>query len=75
MTTNMRRERQKENWTLGYVADIVGITKQSIYDIETSKTKPSYGVLLKLLALFGRERAKQEVEQLFSASPPPHLEN
>lgn len=60
---NIRAERIKREWTLEYVGNEVGVTKVSIYDIETGKSKPSYDVLLKLLKLFSVDH--EELSQLF----------
>jgi DNA-binding XRE family transcriptional regulator len=49
---NIRQERIKRGWTQTYVGQQVGVGKVAIHDIETGKRKPSYDVLIKLLALF-----------------------
>ena len=51
---SIRQERIKKGWTQAYVGQQVGVSKQSIHDIETGKAKPSYDVLLKLENLFGK---------------------
>jgi DNA-binding XRE family transcriptional regulator len=61
---NIRQERIIRGWTQEYVGNQVGVSKQSIHDIETGKQKPSYGVLLKLLALFNVEH--KNISQLFA---------
>jgi transcriptional regulator with XRE-family HTH domain len=48
----IRQERIKKGWTQEYVGRQVGLTKVAIHDIETGRSKPSYDILLKLLALF-----------------------
>ena len=48
----IRVERIDKDWTQEYVGQQVGITKVSIHDIETGKSKPSYDVLCKLENLF-----------------------
>ena len=48
----MRLERIDREWKLSYVGEQVGISKQSVHDIETGKSKPSYDVLCKLENLF-----------------------
>jgi len=48
----IRQERIKERWTQEYVGQQVGITKVSIHEIETGKSKPSYDILCKLENLF-----------------------
>ena len=51
---SIRQERIKKGWTQAYVGQQVGVSKQSIHDIETGRQKPSYDVLLKLENLFGK---------------------
>jgi DNA-binding XRE family transcriptional regulator len=51
----IRQERIKKGWTQEYVGQKVGVTKQSIHDIETGKARPSYDVLLKLENLFKKD--------------------
>jgi transcriptional regulator with XRE-family HTH domain len=63
--TQLRQERLKKGWTLEYVAQQLGISNQAVSLIETGKQKPSYDVLLKLLALFNVEH--KNVSQLFTA--------
>lgn len=53
MKTILRQERIKRNWTLAYVAEKVGVSKQAVHDIEVGRRKPSYGVLVSLEDLFG----------------------
>lgn len=55
----LRQERIKRSWTLRYVADQVGTSKQAIQKLETGQTKPSYDVLVKLLNLFGYNDPRQ----------------
>ena len=50
--TTMRQKRINNGWTLEYVAEKVGTTKQTIQRIETNQRKPSYEVLDKLENLF-----------------------
>jgi transcriptional regulator with XRE-family HTH domain len=61
---NIRQERIKKGWTQEYVGKEVGISKVAIHDIETGKQKPSYGVLIKLLALFNVEH--ENISRLFA---------
>ncbi len=51
-TTKMRQERLKNEWTLEYVAEKLGITKAACSNIETLKRRPSYEVLVKIENLF-----------------------
>ena len=48
----IRQERIKNNWSQQNVAEKIGITKSAYSNIETSKRKPSYEVLVKLENLF-----------------------
>jgi len=52
MKTVIRQERLNKNWTLEYVGKQIGVSKQMIHDIETTRRMPSYRVLLKLETLF-----------------------
>ena len=60
----IRQKRIEKGWTQAYVGQQVGVSKVAIHDIETGKRKPSYDVLLKLLALFDVEHDK--VSKLFA---------
>ena len=53
MDLKIRQERQKRCWTQEFVAKHIGTTKTTVHDIETSRRKPSYEVLVKLENLFG----------------------
>ena len=53
MKTILRQERISRNWTLDYVAEKVGVSKQAVHDIEVGRRKPSYNVLVALEDLFG----------------------
>lgn len=63
MNTMLRQERINHGWTQQYVADVIGLTKTAIHDIETGRRKPSYDVLVKLLELF----EYNDPRQLFAA--------
>ena len=63
-TLNIRQERLNRGWTQAYTGQQVGVSKVAIHDIETGKQKPSYDVLLKLLALFNVEH--KNIIQLFA---------
>ena len=67
-TLNIRQRRISNKWTQDYVAQRIGLTRTAVHDIETGKQLPSFKVLLKLLALFGMEKIKEEVEQLFAVA-------
>lgn len=62
---NIKREREKREWTLEEVAEQVGITKQSISAIENGEVDPSYRTLCKLEKLFNRSH-----KFLFGAATP-----
>lgn len=53
MYLELRQERLSRGWTQQFVADSVGVSKQTIHDIETGRRKPSYSVLVGLENLFG----------------------
>lgn len=55
MKTVLRQKRLDNRWTLEYVAQQVGVSKQAIHDIETGRRKPSYSVLVALEDLFESE--------------------
>lgn len=52
MNLNIRQERLKRKWTLGYVSQYAGVTLSTVCDIEKGRCKPSYDVLVKLEDLF-----------------------
>lgn len=52
METVLRQKRIAHHWTLEYVAQNVGVSKQAVHDIETGRRKPSYPVLVALEDLF-----------------------
>ena len=64
MYLKLRQERLSRRWTQQFVADSVGVSKQTIHDIETGRRKPSYSVLLGLEELFetGHRNLMKEVE-------------
>ena len=53
MTTNIRKKRIDNGWTLEFVGHKVGLQKSTVQQIETRQRKPSHGVLVKLENLFG----------------------
>jgi transcriptional regulator with XRE-family HTH domain len=67
--TRLRKERIKRDWTLSYVGEQVGVSKQAIQRIETLKCNPSYDVLVKLQALFKLYRCDL-LEQIDSEDDP-----
>lgn len=53
MNTKFRAERQRRNWRVGYIAEMLGIEdEQTIYRWESGDTKPRPANLNKLCALF-----------------------
>ena len=68
MSTKLRHLRinSGKDWTLEYVGNKVGITKQSLHDIEKGINKPSYDVMLKLCKFY--KVPHEEVEQLFAVA-------
>lgn len=52
MYLKIRTYRLANKWTLEFVAQKVGLSKQAICDIENDRRKPSYKALLKLEDLF-----------------------
>lgn len=69
MATVIEQERLKRGWTQAFVASQIGITKGALNNIEKSKRKPSYDVLVKLLDLFGYE----DPRKLFAEVPEPQI--
>ena len=49
----MRQERIRRGWTQGELGEKVGVTKQTINDIEKGRSGPGYKVLVRLEDLFG----------------------
>ncbi|MDR3348847.1 MAG: helix-turn-helix domain-containing protein [Acidaminococcales bacterium] len=54
----LARERKRKIWTQEFVARKIGITKAAYSNIETGKRKPSYEILCKLEALFGKPHSE-----------------
>lgn len=61
---HMRKKRIERHWTQEYVGLKVGLSKQTIQQIETGRRKPSYDVLIKICKLFNVNTT--EIEQLFA---------
>lgn len=53
-TTHMRTMRQTNGWTLQWVGDQIGLTRDSINKIETGRRHPSYEIVIKLQNLFDK---------------------
>lgn len=64
MYLELRQERLSRGWTQEFVAKSVGVSKQTIHDIETGRRKPSYSVLIGLEDLFeaGHRHLMKEVK-------------
>ena len=52
MKLRIEQEREKNDWTVAYIANEIGITKSAISQILNGKFKPSYDILCKLEDLF-----------------------
>lgn len=48
----LRDERKRRGWSMMYVGNMIGISKQYICDIEMGRRQPSYKVLIALENLF-----------------------
>ena len=53
MTNTIKVERAKKNWTQSDLAEIIGISRQSINAIETGRFIPSTVLALKIAKVFG----------------------
>jgi len=53
--------RQQRKWSQGELADVLGVSRQTINAIETEKYDPSLPLALKIARLFG-----QPVEKIFT---------
>lgn len=53
MTNTIKVERAKKNWTQSDLAEIIGISRQSINSIETGRFIPSTVLALKIAKVFG----------------------
>ena len=65
MYLRMRQERKRREWSQEFVARQIGVTPETVHDIETGQRKPSYVVLVKLEDLF-----QMGHRELFSAETP-----
>lgn len=72
MYLQIRTLRLANNWTMEFVANEVGISKQMMCDIESNRRKPSYKVLVKLEDLYkkGHRELLRESDSLASAKNP-----
>ena len=69
MKLMIEQERKGKGWTQKYVSEQLGITREAYSLIENNKRKPSYDVLVKLLALFGYK----DPRELFAEVPEPPI--
>ena len=60
MTNKLKQLRLKVNLTQEEIANILGVTRQTIISIETNKYIPSLPLALKIAKLF-----KRKVEEIF----------
>jgi len=60
MTNRVKEGRLKKNWTQSELADMVGVSRQTIFSIEISKYVPSVTLSLKLAKALGKK-----VEEVF----------
>ena len=61
MANRVKQRRQELGKTQDWLADMTGVSRQTIYDIENEKTKPRAEVALKISRALGRL-----CEELFS---------
>ena len=60
MKNRLPELRQQRKWSQGELADVLGVSRQTINAIETEKYDPSLPLALKIARLFG-----QPVEKIF----------
>ena len=61
MKNTVREERQKKQLTQAQLAELVGVSRQTIFSIEINKYVPSVMLSLKLAKAFGKK-----VEDIFT---------
>lgn len=61
MKNRLPELRQQRKWSQGELADVLGVSRQTINAIETEKYDPSLPLALKIARLFG-----QPVEKIFT---------
>ena len=66
MYLSIRQERKRRQWNQKNVAQNIGITQTMFQKIETGQRKPSFDVLVKLLELFDKKDAVEQIRQLFA---------
>jgi putative transcriptional regulator len=63
---NVIRERRKQNgWSQQELAELVGVSRQTIISIEKGQYDPSLPLAFELAAVFG-----SRIEDLFTPDPP-----
>ena len=65
MKTVLEQERNKKGFSREQLAKAIGVTSEAVRLLETGKRKPSYGVLVRLLDLFGYK----DPRELFAEVP------
>ena len=61
MTNTVKEERIKKQFTQAQLAELIGVSRQTIFSIEVNKYVPSVVLSLKLAKAFGKK-----VEDIFS---------
>lgn len=64
MTNTVREERLKKQLTQVQLAELVGVSRQTIFSVEINKYVPSVILSLKLARAFGKK-----VEEVFQLEP------
>lgn len=64
MTNTVKEERLKKQLTQVQLAELVGVSRQTIFSIETNKYVPSVILSLKLSRVFGKR-----LEEVFQLEP------
>lgn len=61
LTNNLYVLRAEKKWTQKYVAEQLGVTRQTIHSLEASKYNPSLILALEIAELF-----EKRIEEIFS---------
>lgn len=64
--TNLRAERKKRKWTLGFVGKEIGVKKQTVHDWEKGRRYPGYVALCSLEDLFQLSMCPKFERPIFS---------
>lgn len=54
MKNRVRQLREQKGWTQGELGDRVGVTRQTVYFIETGRFDPSLPLAMRMARMFGR---------------------